>query len=140
MVTANRFAHKAKRDLVLMNFSRAAIIVLKGPYSKCTADCNEALSEDLVESCHIRSQGALLNYWTGGGGAFNGTTLVGLMTEPASTACASSRSRKPACSHSGALLPSAGEDAAWQGGPAAPTPPHPGRDRLSEAFLRDGHY
>lgn len=66
MITANRFAHKAKRDLVLMNFSRAAIIVLKGPYSKCTADCNETLSEDLVESYHIRSQGALLNYWTGG--------------------------------------------------------------------------
>lgn len=88
MITANRFAHKAKRDLALMNFSRAAIIVLKGPYSECTADCNEALSEDLVESHHIRSQGALLNYWTGGsvnqppppppGCLSNGTTLVGL--------------------------------------------------------------
>lgn len=38
-----------------MNLSRAAVIVLKGPRSKCASDCNEARSADLVASCRIQA-------------------------------------------------------------------------------------
>lgn len=51
-------------DLVLMNSSLPAIIIAKRPYSKCTADCNEALSKDSVEPYLIQSLGRL-NYLTG---------------------------------------------------------------------------
>lgn len=48
--------------VLLMNFSLPAIIILKRPYSKGTADCNEALSKDLVEPDLAQSWGTL-HYW-----------------------------------------------------------------------------
>lgn len=102
-----------------MNFSLPAIIILKRPYSKCTADCNEALSKDLVQSYLIQSRGTL-NYLTRRAAALwvsliflrclcNGTKLGW----DNARACRQAPRPHPSvqevgCAHSSALLPSAG--------------------------------